>query len=182
MKYILILLIALFGLNTRLIAQKTNRKSPTEVVAHTNGNLQMQVTYSRPSKKERLIFGEKAKGALVPYNEKWRTGANEATIISFNVPLIIEGNQIEAGSYSLYTIPNADEWVIAFNSKTGYWGKSLFGSPFKEKKDVLRIKVKLENVKSIEEQFTIDIREIDAKNSKLELKWDTTMVPIQIGF
>ena len=83
----------------------TESHSPQDVATFERDGLKISLTYCQPFKKERLIFGKADDGALVPYSEKWRTGANEATEITFNKDLKIKGKLLKAGSYSIYTIP-----------------------------------------------------------------------------
>ena len=80
------------------------------------------ITYSSPSRKDRLIFGNKDEGALVPFDEYWRTGANRHTFIENNVPLVFNGNELKAGKYSIYTIPSKDSWDIYFNKEVNFFG------------------------------------------------------------
>lgn len=157
-------------------AQKQNRKSPQETVTAESGDLTVRVVYSRPFKNDRLIFGDEDTDALVPFGEKWRTGANEATEITINKDVDINGEQLVAGTYSVYTIPEKDRWIIAFNSRTDYWGKSLFGSPFKEKNDVLRIEVPAKTTSESIEQFTIHLKATDSNDIDVSMVWDTTEV------
>ena len=95
----------------------SKRLSPKDTVEFKLNDLELNVFYNRPSKKGREIFG-----ALVPYNKVWRTGANEATTFSSNKNLMIEGNYLPAGDYTLWTIPNDTSWQVMFNSKQYPWG------------------------------------------------------------
>lgn len=139
----------------------TKNHSPAAVAEYKDGDFLIQVNYSQPYKKGRLIFGTEAERALVPYGKKWRTGANEATEISFSHDVIIEGVPLKAGRYSLYTIPEGTFWTVAFNSKLGYWGKG-FADVFDESKDVLRVPALVENGLPEIEQFTISFAPYDS--------------------
>jgi hypothetical protein len=90
-----------------------NAKSP-KMTAETKN---VKVTYGQPSKKGRVIFGD-----LVPYGEVWRTGANEATEITFSSDVVISGKTIKAGTYTLFTIPQKNTWTIILNSELKQWG------------------------------------------------------------
>jgi len=83
------------------------------VLTQTIGLTDMTITYSRPGVKGRKVFGD----ALVPYGKVWRTGANEATKISFSDDVTIDGKPLQKGTYSLHTIPGASEWTIIFNKE-----------------------------------------------------------------
>lgn len=110
------------------------RVSPMASVSQTIGeSTEITVAYSRPAVKGREIWGK-----LVPYDKVWRSGANEATTISFSDDVLIEGQALAAGTYALFTIPSRDEWTIIFNKKAQQWGAFKYDS----KEDALRIKVK----------------------------------------
>ena len=157
----------------------TKSHSPKDVATFERNGLKISLTYCQPFKKERLIFGSENDGALVPYGEKWRTGANEATEITFNKDLKIKGELLKAGSYSIYTIPGDKEWIIVFNSKLDYWGAKPGGDPFEEELDVLRVKVPTKPMPKKLEQFTIDFRK-SGKTINLRLRWDKTKVVIPL--
>jgi len=181
LKKIFIILAIIAGLviiyNIYLLAT-TKSHSPAEVVEYTNESLSIAITYSRPYKKGRLIFGEGEK-ALVPFGEKWRTGANEATQISFNQNIYLEDSLLKKGIYSLYTIPGKTEWVLAINSKTNYWGRTLVGNPFEEGLDVLRVKGRVSETDTEIEQFTINFTESDSL-VQLNMLWDRSKVTFNI--
>jgi hypothetical protein len=111
---------------------ETPRPSPNATVSQTVGITQVTIDYSSPGVKGRKIWG-----GLVPYNEVWRTGANEVTSITFDDPLRINGNELPAGTYGMHTIPGENEWEIIFSKDT----EVDDGSQFDEKKEILRIKV-----------------------------------------
>jgi len=90
---------------------KLPQASSTQFILQDLGIEQISVVYQRPSARGRVIFGD-----LVPYNEIWRTGANNATNITFQSEVMIEGQKLEAGTYALFTIPGEDEWTIIFNN------------------------------------------------------------------
>ena len=107
-------------------------KSPLDVVMYRgeDQNAIARIIYSRPAKRGRVIFGD-----LVPYGEVWRTGANEATEITFYQDVSINSQAIAAGTYSIYTIPGENEWTFILNSQTTQWGNrhnkewDIFKSP-----------------------------------------------------
>lgn len=160
--------------------ESTKKHSPQDTATYKSGDLEMAVSYSQPYKKGRLIFGSKDQDALVPYGEAWRTGANEATQLVVSAPVSIGGNELPAGTYTIYTIPGPDTWVFAVNKRVDYWGKTLIGSPFNEEDDVLRVEVPAQKMTEPLEQFTIDFQE-DATTTYLRLMWDDTMVMVPIN-
>jgi len=109
------------------------RPSPRASVMQRIGVTVVTITYSRPGVKNRVIWGE-----LVPYDKVWRTGANEATTISFSNDVKIEGENLPAGTYALFTIPGKTEWTIIFNKAADQWGSN----DYKQEQDALRVKVK----------------------------------------
>lgn len=156
----------------------TRSHSPADVARYSDDDVVIEVFYCRPYKKGRLIFGMEEEGALVPYGQKWRTGANEATEISFSRDVLIDGNLLKAGRYSLYTIPDRDTWTVAFNSKLGYWGKG-FGDVFDESLDVLRAKASAQNNLPEAEQFTISFTAADTVIN-MHFSWDRTRATLPI--
>ena len=106
---------------------ETPAPSPLSEVEQMVGLTEVEITYSRPGMKDRVIFG-----GLVPYNELWRTGANEATTISFSKDVVIEGEPLKAGTYGLFTVPGKEEWVVIFNNVPNQWG--AFVSEWNRKK------------------------------------------------
>ena len=100
-----------------ILKNNTKKHSPEQTVTYNQGDLQIDLFYCAPSKKDRVIFGE-----LVPYGEVWRTGANEASTFTTNKDLSIDGQTLAAGTYSLWTIPDREQWQVIFNSKMYPWG------------------------------------------------------------
>jgi hypothetical protein len=156
----------------------TRGHSPAAVAEYKEGDFLIRVNYCQPYKKGRLIFGTEAEGALVPYGVKWRTGANEATEISFNGDVLVGGKLLKAGRYSLYTIPGAEAWTVAFNSKLGYWGKG-FGDVFDESLDVLRGTAAVQHGLPEVEQFTISFVPADSL-IHMHFSWDKTRATLPI--
>jgi len=131
----------------------------------------VKIVYSQPHKNGRQIFGE-----LVPYGKIWRTGANEATEITLTHDLRIGNDILKAGSYSIFSIPEENEWTIIFNKELGLWGAYNYS----EKKDMLRIKAPvIHNTISLYEPFTITFEQ---RNDKADLifYWDKVMVRVPI--
>lgn len=150
------------------------KASPEDKVVYEKAGLNLQVSYNRPSKRGREIFG-----GLVPYGKVWRTGANEATVFTTNKDITIEGKLLKAGKYTLWTIPEKDHWSVIFNSKMYPWAVNFDEQPLRESKfDALIVDVPVQENTSEVEQFTIKIE--DQQNIQLWLMWDKTMVNIPI--
>lgn len=147
------------------------RVSPKAVVTQTIGTTTVTVNYHRPGVKDRAIWG-----GLVPYNEVWRTGANEATTLTISDPVKVEGQELAAGTYALATIPGADEWTFIVNKNTAMWGTM----GYKQEEDILRVKVKPVTVAQTEwMQFVFaDLKEDSAT---LMLQWDKVGVPVKLS-
>lgn len=132
----------------------------------------MKITYSQPQKRGREVFGE-----LVPFDQVWRTGANEATELTITKDIFINGILLKAGTYSIFSIPDKIKWTIIINAELGLWGSYNYN----QKLDVLRFDVPVQNLDTVYEPFTI---RIDQNNDKAELSmmWDRTKVTIPIRF
>jgi hypothetical protein len=156
----------------------TKSHSPAEKLEYTDGDLILTVDYCRPYKKGRLIFGEKSEGALLPFGEYWRTGANEATEVEFNKDISINGNSLPAGRYRFYTVPGKSDWTIAFNSELGKWG---YGEPDYDL-DVLVLEIASSDGSELIEQFTMSATKASENSMELILAWDRTTVSIPINY
>lgn len=152
----------------------TKSFSPQEEVVYDKRGVRLEVKYSRPFMQDREIFG-----ALVPYGEVWRTGANEATTFSTNAPLEINGETLPAGNYSLFTRPGREEWEIIFNRETGQWGISPLGGKANHdpEQDALTVSVPSISTSEIFDQFTITFDEM-GEEIDLIMMWDQTMVVV----
>lgn len=150
---------------------ETPPASPTGKIDQRVGVMDVSVTYSRPGIKGRKIFGD-----LVPYGEVWRTGANDPTTITFSDPVKLEGHDVPAGTYSLYTIPGKNEWTIIINKKaTGDATRD-------EKEDQVTFTVKPAQTASAIETFTINITDVATNSANLELAWESTAVKFRMEF
>ncbi len=151
-------------------AQDLPAPSPKGKVEQVVGLTNISVEYSRPSMKGRKIFGD-----LVPFDKVWRTGANLNTMISFDGPVKIEGQTVEAGTYSIYTIPGAETWQVILNKNIEGHGEG----DRKEEEDVLKVKVPAGRSETFE---TLTILFDNVKNDKAEmqLRWENTLVKVNI--
>ena len=156
----------------------TKKASPETTINYQKGGLDLSVYYNRPSKKERVIFGE-----LVPFGQVWRTGANEPTTFTTQKDLLVNGQPLPAGKYTLWTIPNQQDWTVIFNEKAYDWGVT-----FKDFKvvashdpsgDVLKVNVPTNTLGSVVEQFTIAFEEQPAL--QMVFSWDQTKVAVPIS-
>lgn len=181
-KWILIVLIGI-ALVMNFIAmpymqKQTKKHSPEQTVNYHKNDRDLKITYSSPSKKGRDIFGE-----LIPYDQVWRTGANEPTSFITETDITISDKKLPAGIYSLWTIPNKDHWNVIFNSEMPEWGVTIL-SGGKEttrnpESDVINIEIPTQELSKVVEKFTIDFD--DTNNLTLFLAWDKTRVNIPIN-
>ena len=146
------------------------RVSQKSGVTQRVGVTDISITYSRPGVKGRTIWGD-----LVPYDKVWRTGANEATTFAVSDDVLINGQKLPAGSYSLHTIPSKNEWTIIFNKDDGQWGSFQYD----EKKDALRIKVKPQSAE-MQEWFQISFPEVTPNSAQVALHWEKVRVPFTV--
>jgi len=135
----------------------------------------VRVTYSRPAKKEREVFGTK----MVPYGEVWRLGANESSEIKFYQDVTIQGKKVKAGTYSLFAIPTATEWTIILNNDLDFWGAYSYNKD----NDVLRVSVPTKKTDEVVENFSIQcIKGSNDKETTMKMAWDMTLVEVPISF
>jgi len=145
--------------------------SPAATLKQRVGLTDIEVDYSRPSIKGRVIFG-----GLVPYNVVWRTGANASTKISFSTPVKLNGNEIPAGKYALYTIPGEEEWTIILSKDTA---GNIFS--YNATNDFVRFKVTPVHLSDTRlETFVIEFNHIRDESAIIDLAWDRTVVPIKL--
>ncbi|MFH6601937.1 DUF2911 domain-containing protein [Maribacter algicola] len=181
LKWFLIVIVALallfFTVGKPYLQEQTKKHSPEKVSTYTKNGMDLAVKYSSPFKKGRVIFGE-----LVPYNTIWRTGANEPTTFTTETDIKISGNELPTGTYSIWTKPNAESWVVMFNKEVPEWGVTLL-SGGKEttrnpEQDVVTVEVPAEKLASPQESFLIDFE--DSDKTYLTLSWDETKVKVPI--
>ncbi len=171
---VLILILAVLGYF--YYALVINPKSPQGNAVFDKDDLKIEVTYYRPYKKGRLIFGDESQGALLPYGKYWRLGANLATEIEVNQAITFAGVDLDAGSYRLYAYPQESYWELIVHTDP-------FGSSAQEPDPagiIARINLEKSSLNEIVEQFTIDF-ETSPKNILLRMRWDTTEINIPIN-
>ncbi len=147
--------------------------SPAATVKQHVGLTDIEINYSRPGVKGRKIFGD-----LVPYGTVWRTGANNATKITFSTALKFGGADVPAGTYALFTIPGADEWTVILNKVTGQWGAYQYDA----KNDLIRVQAKPVALPSAVESFAIGLADLGNDSATLYLIWEKTRVPVKLEF
>ena len=154
-----------------------NPISPKDTVGFSSDDTTFEVVYSRPYKKDRLIFGSKENDALVPYGNYWRTGANAATTFEASSDILFNGEELKAGKYALYTIPNENSWTVVLSSESDvFFAISQPDTKF----DVLKTSVDVNSMESSLEQFTIEFSK-DSTAVNMDLMWDKTMVSIPLN-
>ncbi|WP_340202158.1 DUF2911 domain-containing protein [Ascidiimonas sp. W6] len=130
----------------------------------------IKVVYGRPQKKGRKIFG-----GIVSYGDVWRTGANEATEITFYKDVTFGGKSIQAGTYTLFTIPSAKEWTVILNTDLDVWGAYAYNKA----KDVASVSVPVKNDSKSIEAFSITFTKVD-DGVHLNIGWDTERIAVPI--
>lgn len=134
----------------------------------------VRVIYSRPAATKRKIFGTAQDSVLVPYDKVWRTGANESTEIKIYKDMMIGDKKVEAGSYTLFTIPGEKEWTVILNKDTDTWG--AFG--YKQERDQVRITTSARKASASIENFSIMFEPEDGGSSDMLMGWENTYVKV----
>jgi hypothetical protein len=155
------------GLGKAFAPRSLGTLSPADSVKATIGDAAVAVRYSRPSTRGRAIFGN-----VVPWNQVWRTGANQATLLETGADLVVAGTTVPAGKYSLWTLPSPGGWKLIINRNTGQWG-----TDYDAQYDLARLDMKVEPLAQPVEQFTIAI-EPKGKAGVLKLEWEKTRASI----
>ena len=179
------------------LAIKPLRPSQKASVMQTVGVTDITITYSRPPVKGRTIFADapasmeaRAKGEatldnqnerkagepIVPYNHVWRAGANEATMFVVTDDVLINGQPLKAGTYSLHTVPGKDEWTIIFNNDPGQWGSFSYD----DKKDALRVKTKPQMVSDNQEWLAYSFDPVTENSATVNIRWEKVRVPFTV--
>jgi len=151
---------------------KVPAPSPQQTIKQSFGLGDITIDYSRPVAKGRVIFGD-----LVPYGKVWRTGANSTTKITFSDDVMVEGKEVKAGTYGLYTVPGKESWSVML-----YKDLTLAGNVanYTTDNEVIRVKVKPVNLTYNVESFTINLGKVMPTSAVLDLSWERTRVPVKI--
>ncbi len=159
---------------TTAFAQMGGGSRPSPAASATcdlRGGKTIKTDYSSPRMKGRKIYGE-----LVPFGQVWRTGANEATTFVTSADVAVGGNTVPAGSYTIFTVPNADKWTLIISKKTGEWG-----IPYKYESDELaRVDMKVSKLPAPVENFTIAYDK-SAGGCTLRIDWEKTRASVDLS-
>lgn len=151
---------------------KTPAPSPTQNIKQDFGLASIELSYSRPGIKGRKVFGD-----LVPFGKVWRTGANQATVLTFGDEVTIGGTKIPAGKYGLVSIPNAAFWTLIITKQLDITSPAAY----KAENDVVRVKVKTVALPVSAESFTMQFVNVKAATCGLQIMWDKTAVTLPIA-
>jgi hypothetical protein len=166
--FFLLLVSTLLSSAAELRAQERKILSPRDSVMLRLDTNFISINYGRPSIRGRVIMG-----GLVPWNEVWRTGANEATHLRTNFDMTLGGVPVTRGRYTLWTIPSKDHWTVIINKQTGQWG-----TRYDDKQDLARFSVTPEVLPSTVDTFTMTLRPAGATSGVLALRWEKTGISI----
>lgn len=136
------------------------------------GLTDVSIEYSRPSKRDRTVFG-----TVVPYGELWRTGANSNTIIDFSDDVIIDGQNLKAGKYAIFTTPEENHWEIYFYKETDNWGNQV---KWDETKVAAKTMAKVQHINHSQETFAIGLDNLTNTSTMLTFTWDNVLVATKI--
>ena len=151
--------------------------SPPATVSYDQNGLAIDISYSQPSKKGRLIFGEEAAGALQPYGKYWRLGANAATEVTFNKDVRFGGIPVEAGTYRMYAIPGEDSFEVILNRETDVF----FGAIEPDHDlDLVTVEAPVEQPETAVETFTISFKSLD-QGVSVDFAWDQTLFSVPVS-
>lgn len=145
--------------------------SPRTASMSNIGNNHVHIDYGSPGKRGRMIFG-----GLVGYGTVWATGAHKATTISFDKDVIINGVEITAGKYGLFTIPGEQEWTIIISKD---WDMHL-ADEYDQANDVVRVSASGQKLTEVVESLTFEVTEIDDENGQISIIWDLTAVTFDV--
>lgn len=161
----------IFTLTIFAACQKSKPSPAGSATCDLGSGKTIKTDYSSPRAKGRKIYG-----GLVPYGEVWRTGANEATTFVTSADVVVGGKDVPAGSYTIFTVPNADKWTLIINKKTGEWG-----IPYKYESDELaRVDMKVSKLPSPVENFTIAYDK-SGNGCTMRIDWETTRATVDIS-
>jgi hypothetical protein len=171
-----ILFLSVFSLSMAMMANAqtltTPQPSPTQTIRQNFGLSTVELSYSRPGVKDRKIFGD-----LVPYGKVWRTGANQATTITFGEDVMIGDKKVPAGKYGLVTIPEKDQWTVIITKQLDITSPAAY----KQENDVVRVMARAVPLPFKVETFTITFDDVKSNSMDLGMLWDQTMVSIPIN-
>jgi hypothetical protein len=157
--------------NPNLVTDTSKKSIKSMAYAIVNGD-SIKINYHSPGVRKRIIWG-----GLVPYDEVWVTGAHDATTLEMPKPFTVNGIEIPAGKYALFTIPGEKEWTLIINKN---WKQHL-ATAYDEKDDIIRIKVKPKKVNHTERlQYFIETGKNDS--GKIAVAWEKIRVEFDFKF
>jgi len=151
---------------------KTPAPSPLQTIKQNFALSEVSIEYSRPSAKGRVVFGD-----VVPFGKIWRTGANSSTKITFGEDVKVEGQNVAAGTYALYSIPNKDNWELMLYKDLTLGGNT---GEYKKENELIRFSVKTASLTEKVETFEINVANITSSTANIELRWENTKVAFNI--
>lgn len=167
-----------FFLNAMLLLSLANAQtlttpqpSPTQTIKQNFSLGSVELSYSRPAKKGRRIMGD-----LVPFGKVWRTGANNATTLTFSDDVTIGGTEVKAGKYGLLSIPDANKWTIIISNDVNVSSPSAY----KPENDVVRVQADVVKTPFTVENFTINFANITGSSCNVEMMWENTYVTFAV--
>lgn len=174
MRALTIAILSIFVLSLASFAQQDKSKRPSPPAStqckFPDGKT-INVDYSSPRAKGRKIFG-----GLVPYGEVWRTGANEATTFVTSADLSVEGKDVPASSYTIFTVPEQSKWTLIINKHTGEWG-----IPYKyESEELVRVPMQVSSTSGPVEDFTISFGHSNG-GCNLQVSWENTQASVKFA-
>lgn len=157
------------SVNQGIIALDTFKSSPVRETSATIGSTNVKIRYGSPGVRGRILWG-----GLVGYDEVWVSGAHLATAVTFDKPVTVNGKNIGAGTYSLFTIPRADQWTIILNTR---WNQHL-ADDYRQEEDAVRIDVKPIAQTKVTQRLTYAIQPVTEKSGKISLSWEKLSVEL----
>jgi len=172
MKNLIVILISLFAM-VSLVQAQDNKPPMSPKITVESPDKNIKVVYGQPSKKGRVVFGADGSSSLEKYGKVWRTGANDATEVTFKSDVMFGGKMVKAGTYTLFTIPGEKEWSVLLNSTLGQWGAYDYEKI--KAADVATVKVPVSENKTPIEKLTIT-----PANSSITIAWDNMTVSVPV--
>ena len=155
----------------RVAKLNTDRPSPDDIVTAAIGGKKVTVEYGRPSVKGRQVFG-----GLVPYGQVWRTGANEATVLTVEGDFMVGSIHVPKGSYALFTVPGEKEWTLILNKTVKQWGAFKYD----QSADLGRTTMKVAKAAAPVEKLTISIEPAGGNRGTLKIAWDSVEATVPL--
>lgn len=150
---------------------RTPQPSTTQTIKQDFGIGSVELSYSRPNTRGRKVYGD-----LVPFGNVWRTGANNATTLTFSEEVMIGGTKVPAGKYGLLSIPDRDNWTLILTKQLDVTSPAAY----KQENDVVRVAVKPTTLREPVETFTMQFTNVKPTSTDLQIMWDNVAVSLPI--